>query len=140
MIKVLDFFPKFICGIFWNDISTDNRYCNGYYLCTTTFRPHTEYSKTNHLAKFFNSTFRYIVNVLSLNKQHFNKRSHRIYPVEHEIKDGHYRKQYVYSISFPRYRYGWTTSTWNLCLRHVFKIPIINIPFLSIEIDILCSI
>ena len=43
--------------------------------------------KKKHLAKFFNFTFRYIDDVLSLNNPYFSQYLHLIYPSELEIKD-----------------------------------------------------
>jgi len=43
-------------------------------------------NKGKKLARSFNSTFRYIVDVLSLNISRFDDFVERIYPIEHEIK------------------------------------------------------
>ena len=44
-------------------------------------------SKDRKLAQTFNSSFCYIVNVLSLNNSRFGDYLHRIYPSELEVKD-----------------------------------------------------
>ena len=52
-------------------------------------------NKDRKSAQTFNSSFRYIDDVLSLNNSRFGDYEHRIYPNEHETKDTTDTKKYA---------------------------------------------
>ena len=88
-----------------------------------------------HLAKFFNFTFRYIDDVLSLNNPHFVDYLHLIYPSELEIKDTtDTRRSALYLDLFLEIDKDGFLKTRIYDKRDGFNFPIVNFPFLSSNI------
>jgi hypothetical protein len=92
------FYNIYICPIWWTGDLTNDWHSNGYELCflladlflhayeSDFLQGHLK-NKDRKLAKTFNSGFRYIDDVLSLNNSRFGDYLHRIYPNELEVKD-----------------------------------------------------
>ena len=83
----------------------------------TSYRGFSRKTKKK-LARFFNFTFRYIDNVLSLNNSRFGDFVERIYPIELEIKDTTEGR--------------WRTKPYDK--RDDFNFPIVNFPFICSNI------
>ena len=91
--------------------------------------------KKKHLAKFFNFTFRYIDDVLSLNNPHFSEYLHLIYPSQLEIKDTtETRRSASYLDLFLEIDKDGRLKTRIYDKRDDFNFPIVNFPFLSSNI------
>jgi hypothetical protein len=91
VLNVRCFNRQYICPVGWTGVSTNDWYSNGYELCapllTNLFLHAYEVcflqgllkNKNGKLAHTFNSSFRYIDDVLSLNKSRFGDCLHHIY-------------------------------------------------------------
>lgn len=91
--------------------------------------------KKKHLAKFFNITFRYIDDVLSLNNPYFSQYLHLIYPSELEIKDTtDTRRTASYLDLFLNIDTDGRLHTKIYDKRDDFNFPIVNFPCLSSNI------
>ena len=91
--------------------------------------------KKKHLEKFFNFTFRYIDDVLSLNNPYFSQYLHLIYPSELEIKDTtDIRRTASYLDLFLNIDTDGRLHMKIYDKRDDFNFPIINFPFLSSNI------
>jgi hypothetical protein len=96
--KMLEFFIDNIYIVVSSGLPTVCWNSNGYELCSVVsgsvlcsyeaeFIQKLLHEKYKSLAVAFNSTFRYIDNVLSINNNHFHSYVDSIYPNELEIKD-----------------------------------------------------
>ena len=91
--------------------------------------------KKKHFSKFFNFTFRFIDDVLSLNNPYFSQYPHLIYPSELEIKDTtDTRRTASYLKIFLNIDVDGRLHTKIYDKRDDFNFPIINFPFLSSNI------
>ena len=89
-------------------------------------------NKDRKLAQTFNSSFRYIDDVLSLNNSRFGDYLHRIYPNELEVKDTtDTQKSASYLDLHLEIDNGGRVNTKFYDKLDDFTFPIINFPFIS---------
>jgi hypothetical protein len=89
-------------------------------------------NKDRKSAQTFNSSFRYIDDVLSLNNSRFGDYKHRIYPNEHEAKDTTDTKKYAsYLDHHLEVDNGRRLKTKLYDKRDDFVFPIVIFPFIS---------
>ena len=90
--------------------------------------------KQKQLAVSFNSTFRYIDDVLSLNNDEFHNHLHAIYPPELEIKETTESPVSASYLDLFLTLYNGKLKTKLYDKRDDFNFPIVNFPFLSSNI------
>ena len=114
-----------------NIFSTNYWYSNGYEFCSSTyFLQGLIKHKDRKLAQIFNSSFRYIDDVLSLNNSRFGNDIYTSHLSKWTCSYGYYWYSKVCFLS----SYGGRLKTKLHDKRNDFTFPIVNFPFISSNI------